>query len=155
MIDRAVRVGFLTDESMALVKKMIDRSGLGPITYVPEALLKIPPNLALDEARKETQTVFFEAIDELLERNKWVDTRDIGILIVNCSLFNPTPSLADMVVNRYKLRGDLICYNLSGMGCSAGVLAVDLAKRLLQVIHYISYIHMIETRLNHHVLNQQ
>ncbi|KAF7837391.1 3-ketoacyl-CoA synthase 20-like [Senna tora] len=143
LLDRAARVGFLSEESLKLVRKIVDRSGLGPNTYVPEALLEIPPNLALIEARKETQTVFFGAIDELLEKTG-VDARDIDILVVNCSLFNPTPSLADMVVNRYKLRGNILCYNLSGMGCSAGVLAIDLAKNLLQS-HPNSYALVLST----------
>lgn len=58
--------------------------------------------------------------------------RDIDILVVNCSLFNPTPSLSAMVVNHFKMRGDVISYNLAGMGCSAGVIAIGLAERLLR-----------------------
>ncbi|KAF3974480.1 hypothetical protein CMV_002201 [Castanea mollissima] len=38
-----------------------------------------------------------------------------------------------MVVNRYKLRGNILSYDLGGMGCSAGLISIDLAKRLLQV----------------------
>ncbi|KAL6346736.1 hypothetical protein AAG906_002852 [Vitis piasezkii] len=49
------------------------------------------------------------------------------------SLFNPTPSLSAMIVNKYKLRGNIRSFNLGGMGCSAGVIAVDLAKDMLQV----------------------
>ncbi|XP_054807449.1 3-ketoacyl-CoA synthase 2-like [Prosopis cineraria] len=143
LLDRAERVGFLSEESLKLVRKIVDRSGLGPDTYVPEALLEVPPNLALVEARKETETVFFGAVDELLEKTG-VDARDIDILVVNCSVFNPTPSLADMVVNRYKLRGNVLCYNLSGMGCSAGVLAVDLANHLLKA-HPNSYALVLST----------
>ena len=58
--------------------------------------------------------------------------RDIDILVVNCSLFNPTPSLSAMIVNHFKMRGDVISYNLAGMGCSAGVIAIGLAQRLLK-----------------------
>ena len=36
-----------------------------------------------------------------------------------------------MLVNRFKMRADVVSYNLGGMGCSASVIAVDLAKRLL------------------------
>lgn len=40
--------------------------------------------------------------------------RDIDILVVNCSLFNPTPSLSAMVVNHFKMRSDILSYNLAG-----------------------------------------
>ena len=51
---------------------------------------------------------------------------------MNCSLFNPTPSLASMVVNHFRMRPSIVTYNLSGMGCSAGLIAVGLAQELLQ-----------------------
>ncbi len=57
----------------------------------------------------------------------------VDILIVNCSLFNPTPSLSAMIVNHFKMKSNVVSYNLSGMGCSAGVIAISLAKELLQV----------------------
>ena len=37
------------------------------------------------------------------------------------------------MINKYKMRSDIKSFNLSGMGCSAGVIAIDLAKDLLQV----------------------
>lgn len=58
----------------------------------------------------------------------------VDILIVNCSLFNPTPSLSAMLVNHFKMKSSVVSYNLSGMGCSAGVIAISLARELLQVI---------------------
>merc|ERR1719478_2067115 len=45
--------------------------------------------------------------------------KDIDILIVNCSLFNPTPSMTAMIINHYGMRTNIQSYNLSGMGCSA------------------------------------
>jgi len=57
----------------------------------------------------------------------------VDILIVNCSLFNPTPSLSAMIVNHFKMASNVVSYNLSGMGCSAGVISVSLARELLQV----------------------
>jgi len=59
----------------------------------------------------------------------WVQ---VDILVVNCSLFNPTPSLSAMIINHFKMRSNIVSYNLAGMGCSAGVIAVNLAKELLQ-----------------------
>ena len=60
-------------------------------------------------------------------------TVQIDILVVNCSLFNPTPSLSAMIINHFKMRSNIVSYNLGGMGCSAGVIAISLAKELLQV----------------------
>ncbi len=41
-----------------------------------------------------------------------------------------------MIVNHFKMKSNIVSYNLSGMGCSAGVIAISLAKELLQVIIY-------------------
>ncbi|XP_021896068.1 3-ketoacyl-CoA synthase 20-like [Carica papaya] len=136
-VERSQLTGSFTEENMAFQKKILERSGLGQKTYLPEAVLRVPPNPCMAEARKEAEIVMFGAIDELLEKTG-VKPKDIGILIVNCSLFNPTPSLSAMIVNRYKLRGNILSYNLGGMGCSAGLISIDLAKQMLQV-HPNSY----------------
>ncbi|CAK9185532.1 unnamed protein product [Ilex paraguariensis] len=129
--------GAFTEENLAFQRKILERSGLGDHTYLPEAVLNMPPNPSMKEARKEAEAVMFGAIDELLAKTS-VKPKDIGVLVVNCSLFNPTPSLSAMVINHYKLRGNIDSYNLGGMGCSAGLLSIDLAKKLLQV-HPNSY----------------
>ena len=54
--------------------------------------------------------------------------------MVNCSLFNPTPSLSAMIINHFKMKSNIVSYNLGGMGCSAGVISISLAKELLQVL---------------------
>ncbi|KAJ6915093.1 3-ketoacyl-CoA synthase 11 [Populus alba x Populus x berolinensis] len=130
-MDRSKVAGVFTEESMEFQRKILERSGLGESTYLPEAVLRVPPNPCMAEARKEAEAVMFGAIDELLKKTS-VKPKDIGILIVNCSLFNPTPSLSAMLINHYKLRGNILSYNLGGMGCSAGLISIDLAKHLLQ-----------------------
>ena len=57
----------------------------------------------------------------------------VDILICNCSIFCPTPSLSAMVVNHFRMRSSTITYNLGGMGCSAGLISIALARELLQV----------------------
>ena len=74
----------------------------------------------------------FETVHNVL-RDSNVHPRQVDILIVNCSLFNPTPSLSAMIVNHFKMRGNVVTYNLSGMGCSAGLISISLARELLQV----------------------
>ncbi|KAJ9182198.1 hypothetical protein P3X46_006221 [Hevea brasiliensis] len=136
-MERSALAESFTEENLAFQKKILERSGLGQKTYLPEAVMRVPPNPCMAEARKEAETVMFSAIDELLAKTG-VKAKDIGILIVNCSLFNPTPSLSAMIVNHYRLRGNIMSYNLGGMGCSAGLISIDLAKQLLQV-HPNSY----------------
>ncbi|EOA32440.1 hypothetical protein CARUB_v10015715mg [Capsella rubella] len=131
------------DSSVDFFFRVLQRSGLGEETYVPEALLNVPPIQTMEAARMETEQVIFDAIDNLLANTK-VNTRDIGIIIVNSSMFNPTPSLSAMVVNKYKLRSNIKSFNLGGMGCSAGVIAIDLAKDLLQV-HKNTYALVVST----------
>ncbi|CAA6668729.1 unnamed protein product [Spirodela intermedia] len=130
-MERCKQTGSFTEENLEFQRKILERSGLGESTYLPEAVLNIPPNPCMAEARKEAEMVMFGALDELFEKTR-VKPKDVGILIVNCSLFNPTPSLSAMIVNHYKLRGNVMNYNLGGMGCSAGLISVDLAKHLLQ-----------------------
>jgi len=58
----------------------------------------------------------------------------VDAVITTCCTFNPTPSLSAFVVNRFGLRHDVKTYSLGGMGCSASVIALDLANELLKVL---------------------
>jgi 3-ketoacyl-CoA synthase len=109
----------------------LERSGLGEETCLPPANHYIPPTCSMAAARAEAELVIFSAIDELLNKTG-MRPKNIDILIVNCSLFSPTPSLSAMIVNKYKLRSNIMSFNLSGMGCSAGLISIDLARDLLQ-----------------------
>ncbi|KAL0414446.1 UNVERIFIED_CONTAM: 3-ketoacyl-CoA synthase 20 [Sesamum radiatum] len=114
-----------------LHEESIGEVRVGDRTYAL-GLKDFPPERPFECAREEAEMIICGAIDDLFAKTR-VKPRDIGILVVNISAFNPTPSLASMIVNRYKLRGDVVSCNLGGMGCSAGLIAIDLAKRLLQV----------------------
>eukprot|EP00884_Botryococcus_braunii_P012066 jgi/Botrbrau1/20860/Bobra.0654s0001.1 len=123
-----------TEQSLDFMEKVLQRSGLGPETYLPDEVRagverKVKTTMA--GARKESELVMFEAFAKLLEQQKLKPSQIDG-LIVNCSLFNPTPSMSAMVVNHFKLRQNIVSYNLAGMGCSAGLIAVSLASELLQ-----------------------
>ncbi|XP_074283830.1 3-ketoacyl-CoA synthase 17-like [Silene latifolia] len=121
-----------TDETAKLLKKMVLTSGFGDATYAPEAYMTIPHDFSLDNARKEAEAAIFTTIEAVLA-NTGVKAKDIGVLVVNCSIFNPVPSLTSMVVNKFKLKENVKSFSLSGMGCSAGLAAIDLAHDLLQV----------------------
>jgi len=124
--------GFFGEEAMVFQEKVFQRTGVGPEAYFAPGILKSPPVTSMEEAREESRMVLFPVVEELLKRSGLRAT-DIDILIVNCSLFNPTPSLCAMIINKFKMRSDVKAFNLSGMGCSAGLISIDLAKDLLQV----------------------
>ena len=63
-----------------------------------------------------------------------IHASQVDIVIVSCSCFAPTPSMAAMLVNHFKMRQDVLTYNLSGMGCSSSLICVDMAKHLLKVL---------------------
>ncbi|XP_037427258.1 3-ketoacyl-CoA synthase 4-like [Triticum dicoccoides] len=134
--------GFSHD-ALEFQRKILERSGLSEETYCPEGMHAIPPEPTMANARAEAESVMFGALDSLFAATG-VKPKDVGILVVNCSLFNPTPSLSAMIVNRYKLRGNVRSFNLGGMGCSAGVIAIDLARDMLQV-HRGTYAVVVST----------
>uniref|UniRef100_A0A0C9QN79 3-ketoacyl-CoA synthase n=1 Tax=Wollemia nobilis TaxID=56998 RepID=A0A0C9QN79_9CONI len=135
--------GNFDDSALEFQRKILERSGLGENTYVPSAMHYLPPRPSMAAAREEAEQVMYGALDNLFKKTG-LKPKDIGILVVNCSLFNPTPSLSAMIVNKYKLRGNIRSFNLGGMGCSAGVIAIDLAKDLLQV-HGNTYAVVVST----------
>lgn len=54
-------------------------------------------------------------------------------LIINCTAFNPTPSLSAAVVRHFKFKSSIRTVNISGMGCAASVISVDIARDMLKV----------------------
>ncbi|CAJ1404675.1 unnamed protein product, partial [Effrenium voratum] len=124
------------EASIDFQQRILDNSGTGPSTHWPPggaSSLLSPLDLRLDPMtlRLGFQSVMFSLVRDLLKRSK-VKPQQIDFLIVNCSLFCPTPSLCAMVCNEFGLRQDVRSYNLGGMGCSANVISVDLAKQLLE-----------------------
>nr|XP_043623498.1 3-ketoacyl-CoA synthase 10 [Erigeron canadensis] len=130
-IEMARKSGKFDEASLEFQKKILQSSGIGDETYVPKAIMS-PDNITtMKEGRAEASMVIFGALDELFKKTR-VRPKDVGVLVVNCSIFNPTPSLSAMIINHYKMRGNILSFNLGGMGCSAGIIAIDLARDMLQ-----------------------
>eukprot|EP00124_Ichthyophonus_hoferi_P003685 Ihof_evm3s336 gene=Ihof_evmTU3s336 len=140
-MDLTKRTGLFDQDALDFQEKLIVRTGLGSRTCFPEAMHRADDIrkagdsravLNIKSSREEAELVMFTVVEQLLKQNGLV-AKDIDILIVNCSLFNPTPSLSAMIVNHFKMRDDILTYNLAGMGCSAGIISIDLAKDILRM----------------------
>ncbi|XP_020165056.1 3-ketoacyl-CoA synthase 5-like [Aegilops tauschii subsp. strangulata] len=132
------------DSTVNFIATILERSGMSDQTCAPPVHHYIEPYCRLDEARAEGELVVFSVIDDLMAKTR-INSDAIGALITNCSAFSPVPSMADMIVNRYKLRGDLRVINLSGMACSAAVTSVGLASNMLQVMPWGSHVLVVST----------
>lgn len=124
-----------TEESLAFQERMLAASGVGPSTAWPPGIVRClntrgKSDRSAEAARKESEVVIFNVVEQVLA-STGIQPKNIDILVINCSLFSPTPSLCSMVVNKFGLRSDISSYNLSGMGCSAGLISVELVKNLL------------------------
>lgn len=85
------------------------------------------------DALAETETIATACVSDLLARTG-VKPTDVDAVITACSCFAPTPSMAAMIVNRFKMRSDVVTVALAGQGCGASVLCVDLAARILTTL---------------------
>uniref|UniRef100_A0ACD5VI57 Uncharacterized protein n=1 Tax=Avena sativa TaxID=4498 RepID=A0ACD5VI57_AVESA len=135
-VEHAKQHPAVNERSGRFMTRLLERSGLGEETCLPTAHNYIGTHkyCTLDAARAEFELVAFSAIDDLLAKTGIIaPDAIIDIVVVNCSLFCPIPSLVDMIVSKYKLRSDIRSVHLAGMGCSAGLIAVGLARNLLQV----------------------
>ncbi|KAF2290056.1 hypothetical protein GH714_001655 [Hevea brasiliensis] len=130
-IELARKSGNFDDAAIEFQQRALKNSGIGDESYIPRVVFQPGRRITLEDGREEAAMVIFGAVDDLLATTK-IQTKDIRILVVNCGILNPTPSLSAMVINHYKLRHNINSFNLGGMGCAAGVIAIDLAKDLLK-----------------------
>ena len=87
----------------------------------------------MEKARLEFDLVIMTSIEDLLKKTG-VKPKEIGVVVVNCSLFTPTPSLSASIMNRFKMGNNVINYNLGGMGCSG-----EHVRLLEQVVKHRTY----------------
>ncbi|CAI9771067.1 unnamed protein product [Fraxinus pennsylvanica] len=118
--------------SLAFQIKILEKSGFSGETCIPPSLSQLPITKSLAFNKDEATTVIFTVVRELLEKTN-INPKAIDILIMNSSMFSPTPSLSAMVINKFKMRSNIMSFNLSGMGCSSGIISVGLANDLLRV----------------------
>jgi len=136
IIEMMRRQKCFTQDSIDFMERLIARSGTGQNTAWPPGIVQCltdgkSTDRSIEASRKEAETVIFDVVEKALKKAQ-LEPKDIDVLVINCSLFSPTPSLCATVMTHFGMRCDILSYNLSGMGCGASLLAVDLAKNMLQ-----------------------
>jgi 3-ketoacyl-CoA synthase len=112
--------------------KMIIRSGIGEETYSPRNILEgREESPTIDDAMLEMDEFFKASVANILAKTN-ISPRDVDVLVVSVSGFGPSPSLAARIVHQQKMRDDVKTYNLSGMGCSASLIAVDMVRNIFK-----------------------
>jgi 3-ketoacyl-CoA synthase len=82
---------------------------------------------------EETDRIAAQCVANVLTQTH-TSPADVDAVITACTCFAPTPSIAASIVNRFKMRPDVLTFSLAGQGCGASVLCVDLAARLLATL---------------------
>lgn len=130
------RKNLFTEENILFQEAILDRSGLGDATGLSDAILRMNEGdvkTSLRDSLDETEMIMYEIVDDLLKKTGR-DPKEIDAVITSCSCFAPTPSMAAMLVNKFRMRQDVLTYSMAGMGCSSSLVCIDLAKHLLQAL---------------------
>lgn len=120
-------------------QRVLSNSGTGEATAWPPAIVQYKDKdsncqwkpIRMCDAREEAEIILFQCMNSLLAKTH-INVKKIDCLIVNCSLFSPTPSLCAMVCSKFNMRSDVKTYSISGQGCSASVVSVDIARDFLK-----------------------
>ncbi|KAA8539400.1 hypothetical protein F0562_026092 [Nyssa sinensis] len=119
------------EEYKFLLQTMVS-SGIGEETYSPKnVILGREERPSLVEAVSEMDEIFYDTLDKLFAKSG-ISPSDIDILVVNVSLLSKVPSLTARIINHYKMKEQIKAFNLSGMGCSASLVAIDLVQNLFK-----------------------
>uniref|UniRef100_A0ACD5YF58 Uncharacterized protein n=1 Tax=Avena sativa TaxID=4498 RepID=A0ACD5YF58_AVESA len=129
LIQRNSRLGL---SEYRFLLRVITRSGIGEDTYCPLNILDHREDAPTHQDAVDEMDAFIDATIAGLFSKSGFEPRDVDVLVVNVSMFSPAPSIAARIVHRYGMREDVAAYNLSGMGCSAGLVSLDLARNALR-----------------------
>ncbi|XP_073156658.1 3-ketoacyl-CoA synthase 12-like [Henckelia pumila] len=114
-----------------LLKAMVS-SGIGEETYGPQMVFdgrEAAPTLY--DGLVEMDEFFQCSLDNLFRRTG-ISPSEIDVLVVNVSMLATMPSLSSRIINMYKMREDIKVYNLSGMGCSASLISVNIVQNIFK-----------------------
>ena len=139
-IDRLVwgirKSGMFSESAVLFMEKVLRNAGLAEKTALTKTIInmKVPGyKPTVQEAIDETGDIAEAVVGDLLKKTG-VQPSEIDAVITACSCFSPTPSIASLVVNKFRLRSDCLTFSLGGMGCATSVVCADLAARLLRTM---------------------
>ncbi|KAL8141397.1 hypothetical protein V2J09_007418 [Rumex salicifolius] len=114
--------------------RAIVSAGIGEHTYAPRnILLAKEESPALPDSISEMDEFLHVSVDRLLRRSN-LSPSEIDILVLNVSMLATVPSLSSRIINHYKMREDVKVYNLSGMGCSASLISIDVVRSVFSAV---------------------
>ncbi|KAB1226058.1 3-ketoacyl-CoA synthase 12 [Morella rubra] len=129
IIKRTKNLGLL--EYKFLLKAIVS-SGIGEQTYAPRIMFSgREDNPTMQDGISEMEEFYVDSVSKLLARTGMSPSK-IDVLVVNVSMFSSIPSLASRIINHYKLREDIKVVNLTGMGCSASLISLDIIRNLFK-----------------------
>ncbi|KAI4974010.1 hypothetical protein ZWY2020_041791 [Hordeum vulgare] len=112
--------------------RLTSRAGLGEQTYLPSgALAGREKCLTYQDAHDEMDAFFIDAVAGLFAKTVF-GPRDVDVLVVNVNIFCPQPCLASRIAHHYGMRDDVVAYNVSGMGCSATLVSLDIVQNVMR-----------------------
>ncbi|KAL4594891.1 hypothetical protein ACB092_12G052100 [Castanea dentata] len=107
-------------------------SGIGEKTYAPKIVFEgREQNPTVLDGVFEMEEFFHDSVEKLLAKTG-IRPSEIDVLLVNVSMLTTVPSLAARLINHYKMRDDIKVYNLTGMGCSASLISVDVVRNIFK-----------------------
>lgn len=125
-------------ESENFMRGIYAKSGLGDETYAPPFIFQNNYDARLTSAIEEAEDGMFSSVDALLMKTQ-VPVEKIDTLVVTCGLFAPSPSPSSILVNRYGFTPAIKSFNIAGMGCGSGGMAIDLAARIMSSSRQVRY----------------
>ncbi|XP_059669671.1 3-ketoacyl-CoA synthase 12-like [Cornus florida] len=122
----------LGHEEYKFLLRAIVNSGIGEDTYGPRNIIAgREESPALTDGLSEMDEFFFNTLDELFHKSR-VPPLDIDVLVVNVSMLASVPSLTCRIINHYKMKEDIMSFNLSGMGCSASLISTNVVQSIFK-----------------------
>ena len=139
-IDRLIwgirKSGMFSEASVLFMEKVLRNAGLAEKTALTKTIInmKVPGyRPSVQEVIDETGDIAQAVCGDLFKKTG-IRPDEVDAVITACSCFSPTPSIASLIVNKFRLRPDCLTFSLGGMGCATSVVCADLAARLLRTL---------------------